>query len=177
MPLPLLTILAMCCFVLCGYIAGRNEATMVYERISMGDRRDLDHSSLLLVRVVVIGAIIAGAVLLFPRSHTAAQCGTVVALALVAFGAFVPVHRFTFNHERANHPLYLSPGNNYDTRYLRRYVRPWPMYLRERYAQYYGTNATIRAQVHAAGTMAYTVELAVLLTGIVLTAIIHLATP
>lgn len=141
------------------YVAARNEAMVVHTRTSMGDRRDLDHSTLLLVRVIVVVMFVAGIVVFFAPPSPLVRVLLTLDMFVLAYGMFVPVHRFIINSELGHGSFYMSPGNNYDSHFLRRRVKPWPMYLRERYAHYYDEDERIRQQVHHAARDAYRIEL------------------
>lgn len=177
-----ITIALICIVVhaLMAYIGARNEADTVYQRMATGDVRDLDHAPLLLFRAIITVFFIAGVLVFFAHQTALHDILLALALALIALGTHAPVHRLVFNNERNNHPCYLSPGNNYDSHFLRQTVKPWPLLLRQRYASYYQGTAkgseNIREQVHAAGRNAYRVELCTLAAGLLLAVLIPIIT-
>lgn len=168
----IIAIVCMLVHALIAYIGARNEAATVYDRMATGDRRDLDHGPLLLIRVVLTVFFIAGVLVFFGLHGVLHDLLTVIALVMISLGTHAIVHRLVFNHETNHHPCYLSPGNKYDTFYLRRTVDPWPMYLRKRYARFYQDSEKIRDQVHAAGRNAFAVESTTALIGFIIAAII-----
>ena len=86
-------------------ISGILESEWIKARIAEGDKRELPHGILALVRLGV-GIIVVG--------MFAASWWTLIPMAL----AFAPLHRATLNLRRGKGLFYLGMGNVYDTAWI-----------------------------------------------------------
>lgn len=69
------------------------EGEEIDRRIRTKDKRELDHGKLLIQRVIVLGVLVIAGVILIWNWWA-------LLLAPMAWGSFVPLHRFTLNKDR-----------------------------------------------------------------------------
>lgn len=131
--------------------SGILDAKLIEHRIAIGDRRDLPHGWMFVIRAMVF---IAFALLQCWRGLDSWQA---VLITPACAAIFATVHRSALNTMRGLHPLYISPSNAYDSLFLRvsfglprwELVEAWHVYMMSR--------RTLRA-----GLMAYAFEAAVI---------------
>lgn len=149
---------------------GTEEAEKINDRIARGDNRNLTHWWELTVRVVFL-LIGLGAMYLIHLWIGTPQW-KLVCVAGMAFGAFVPAHRYFVNTRRTK-PMsawYIAPwGNVYDRIVYSLYFRKlWASrsWLSEAKSLYANNNPTVVECVHEAGRRSYLFEAAVLLASL-----------
>lgn len=155
-----MTITTLLFFAIFGVVAGLSEHSMREDNIAQGITTPLDHTGLLIYRIIV-GVIWMGAVVLYLSmfDHLSWKTFLLIPLGAGAFGIF---HRLTISMAAERGPFYLGVDSKYDRFFLglgMDYVYPESQYHFEAWTE----SESYRLRVQACAVAVYIIELTAVL--------------